>query len=362
MSLYARLRPLLFRLDPERAHNLVFRVLAAVERVAARLPNPSPYSHPALAQEVWGLHFPNPIGLAAGLDKDARAPHLWSCVGFGFAELGTITALPQPGNPQPRVFRLVEDSALINRLGFNNDGARAVSARLTALWRKRPPGIPIGINIGKSKVTPLADAAADYTRSLRELFSFASYVVLNVSSPNTPGLRDLQAEAELVALLTSVCRDNERLAREHGVVPRPILVKIAPDLANESLATIAAVARDAGAHGLIATNTTLRREGLRHPLAESGGLSGAPLRQRATEVVRILRRSAGGALPIVGVGGISTAQDAYERIRAGATLVQVYTALIYAGPTLPRQINHGLANLVRSDGFTNVGEAIGCDV
>ncbi len=361
MSLYARLRPVLFRFDPERAHNLIFRLLAAAELVAARLPNPYPFSHPTLVQDVWGLHFRNPIGLAAGLDKNARAPHLWSRMGFGFAELGTITALSQPGNPRPRIFRLVEDAALINRLGFNNDGAHAVAARLAALWRHHPPGVPIGINIGKSKVTPLAEATTDYTCSLRELFAFASYIVLNVSSPNTPGLRDLQAEAELAKLLSSVCRDNERLAREHAISPRPILVKIAPDLANESLANVAAVARDAGAHGLIATNTTLRREGLRHPTLESGGLSGAPLRQRATEVIRILRRTGGEALPIIGVGGISTAQDAYEKIRAGATLVQVYTALIYTGPTLPRQLNRGLVKLLQRDGFNNVADAVGCD-
>ncbi len=361
MGLYSLLRPLLFRFDPERVHELVFHGLAGAEALARLLPRQEPLSHPALVQQIWGVRFPNPIGLAAGLDKNARAPHVWPWLGFGFAELGTITALPQPGNPKPRIFRLPGDRALINRLGFNNAGAEATAARLEALWCRYQPCIPIGINLGKSKVTSLADAAADYARSLRALFRFAAYVAVNVSSPNTPGLRDLQAEEHLAALLAVVCRENEAIAREQGTQPRPVLVKIAPDVADSALPGIVAVTRGAGAHGLIATNTTLRRDGLSTAIDEGGGLSGAPLRRRSTEVIRSLRRAAGPDLPIIGVGGVFTADDAYEKIRAGAALVQIYTSLIYAGPGLPRRIVHGLVELLRRDGFAHIGEAIGRD-
>ncbi len=361
MGLYSLLRPLLFRFDPECVHDLVFHGLAGAEAVAALLPRQEPLSHPALVQQIWGLPFPNPIGLAAGLDKDARAPHVWPWFGFGFAELGTITALPQPGNPKPRIFRLPGDRALINRLGFNNAGAAATAARLDAVSRKHQPCIPIGINLGKSKLTPLDDAAADYARSLRALFRFAAYVVVNVSSPNTPGLRDLQADEHLAALLAIVCRENEAIAREQHTQPRPVLVKIAPDVADSALPGIVATVRTAGAHGLIATNTTLRRSGLSTSIEEDGGLSGAPLRQRATDVIRILRRSAGPDLPIIGVGGVFSAADAYEKIRAGAALVQIYTSLIYEGPGLPRRIVHGLVDLLRRDGLAHISEAIGRD-
>jgi len=361
MGLYRLLRPLLFRCAAERVHDFVFTGLAAAEALARRVPTPSAWTHPTLDQEIWGLRFANPIGLAAGLDKAARAPHVWPLLGFGFIELGTITALPQPGNPKPRLFRLSADHALINRLGFNNPGALATAQRLHALWRPRPPCIPVGINLGKSKLTALDDAAADYARSLRDLFRYASYIVVNVSSPNTPGLRDLQAEDQLALLLTTVCRENQRLAHELASPARPVLVKIAPDLADDALPRIVEVTRRAGAHGLIATNTTLRRDGLRTSIDEAGGLSGAPLRARATQVIRILRASAAPDLPIIGVGGVFTAADAYEKIRAGANLVQIYTSLIYEGPALPRRLGRGLVTLLQRDGFNHVSEAVGRD-
>jgi len=357
--LYRVVRPLLFRLDAEQAHNLVFTGLALAESLARRL-NPAPGLEPTLAQRIWGLRFAQPIGLAAGLDKNAAAPHVWPLLGFGFAELGTITQHAQPGNPRPRLFRLPADRALINRLGFNNHGAAAVATRLERLWHAGPPAIPIGINLGKSKITPLGDAAGDYVHSLRTLWRFASYVVINVSSPNTPGLRDLQAEEELARLLDAVLAENHSLAAHHGRPAPPILIKIAPDLADEALPGIVAVARR-GAAGLIATNTTIRRENLHTPIDEAGGLSGAPLRRRSTEVIRRLYQLTAGSLPIIGVGGVFDAADAYEKIRAGARLVQVYTGLIYEGPTLPRDIANGLVSLLRRDGIAHIQDAVGRD-
>ncbi|HXQ24314.1 MAG TPA: quinone-dependent dihydroorotate dehydrogenase [Candidatus Acidoferrales bacterium] len=360
--LYPAVRPLLFRLEAERAHRLVFGALVACEQLLARRTRPlRAWTHPALAQELWSISFPNPVGLAAGFDKDARAPHVWPLLGFGFAELGTITAVAQPGNAPPRLFRLPRDAALINRLGFNNAGAAAVAARLAHLFHTAPPGIPIGINIGKSRVTPLDQAAGDYVSSLRHLFSFAAYVVINVSSPNTPGLRDLQAEDQLAALLDVLTTENAALAQAQQRPPRPLLIKVAPDLADDALAAVVQVARKNGAAGLVATNTTIRRDGLSTPIDEAGGLSGAPLRARATAVIRTLHRHAGAALPIIGVGGIFTAHDAYAKIRAGASLVQIYTGMIYEGPLLARRIAAGLVDLLRADGFTHLRQAVGRD-
>lgn len=360
--LYRAIRPILFRLEAERAHNLVFNGLAACEPFLARRARAlQPWMDPALVQRLWGISFPNPVGLAAGFDKDARAPHVWPLLGFGYAELGTITAEAQPGNPAPRVFRLAPDRALINRLGFNNSGAEAVAQRLAHLLRTTRPAIPIGINIGKSRVTPLDDATSDYVRSLRRLFCFADYVVINVSSPNTPGLRDLQAEEPLAALLAALTKENEALARAQQQPPRPLLVKVAPDLADAALARIVQVARAGGAAGFVATNTTTQRAGLTTPTEEAGGLSGAPLRERATAVVRTLYRCAGATLPIIGVGGIFTAEDAYARVRAGAALVQIYTGMIFEGPRLAHRIARGLGDLLRRDGFTHLREAVGRD-
>lgn len=358
--LYRALRPLLFRFDSERVHNLVFSGLVFAERLLARHP-PRPWSHPMLAQRLWNVDFPNPIGLAAGFDKDARAPHVWPLLGFGFAELGTITAHGQPGNPQPRLFRLPADRALINRLGFNNAGADAVARRLAQMQQATVPSIPIGINIGKSRVTPIEHAADDYVYSFRQLAPFATYVVLNVSSPNTPGLRDLQAEDELRHLLQVLVHENTTWAQQQHQPPRPLLIKVAPDLSDAALASIVAVARTGGAAGLVATNTTIRRDGLSTTTDEAGGLSGAPLRDRATAVVRTLHRLAGGALPVIGVGGVFTADDAYAKIRAGASLVQLYTGMIYEGPRVAHRIARGLVTLLARDGFTHIREAVGSE-
>jgi dihydroorotate dehydrogenase len=359
MTLYRGVAPLLFRLDPERAHNLVIGGLAAAECLLARHAPPRPLTHPAVSQELWGIRFPNPVGLASGFDKDARAAHVWPLFGFGFAELGTITAAAQAGNPKPRLFRLAGDRAIINRLGFNNAGAAAVARRLAQ--PRRSPTIPIGINIGKSRATPVADAVADYTNSFRQLAACADYIVVNVSSPNTPGLRDLQTPAHLAALLHALAAENEALVRNQGLARRPILVKIAPDLAEEALPEIVAAVRH-GASGLVATNTTTQRTGLRTICEEAGGLSGAPLRERATAVVRTLRRLAGPDLPIIGVGGIFSPADAYEKIRAGASLVQIYTGMIYEGPRLAARVVHGLVDLLRRDGLHHLRDAVGRDV
>ncbi len=360
--LYRALRPLLFRLDAERAHDLVFTGLALTEHALARAPRPPrAWTHPALVQRLWNVTFPNPVGLAAGFDKDARAPHVWPLLGFGFAEIGTVTAQAQPGNPRPRMFRLPRERGLINRLGFNSAGADAVAHRLALLLRTVPPCVPIGINIGKSWTTPLDQAAADYIHSFRQLAAFAAYVVINVSSPNTPGLRDLQAEEQLRALLAALVRENGAWAQEHRQPPRPLLIKVAPDLTDAALAAIVAVARTGGAAGLVATNTTLERGGLTTPSAEAGGLSGAPLRARATAVVRTLYRLAGNDLPIIGVGGIFSAADAYAKIRAGATLVQLYTGMIYEGPRLAHRVARGLVDLLQRDGFAHLRQAVGRD-
>lgn len=359
---YRLVRPLLFRLDAERAHRLAFALLERVEQVLQRRRRAvRPWTHASLQQQIWGIDFANPIGLAAGFDKDARAVHVWSLLGFGFAELGTVTALAQPGNPSPRLFRLAGDRALINRLGFNNRGADAVAEHLRQALQSVAAAAPIGINLGKSKVTPLERAAEDYVHSLRRLWPLAAYVVVNVSSPNTPGLRDLQGEEHLAALMAALRDANAELARQASDKPRPLLIKVAPDLSTEGLDAVVRVAQQYGAAGLVATNTTIRRDGLHTHSDEAGGLSGAPLRARSTEVVRHLYRATGGALPIIGVGGIFDARDAYEKIRAGASLVQLYTGMIFEGPLIARHIARGLVDLLQRDGLANVRDAVGLD-
>ncbi|MGD9763868.1 MAG: quinone-dependent dihydroorotate dehydrogenase [Candidatus Binatia bacterium] len=360
---YDLIRPLLFCLPPEAAHELTLRGLRPWERFLQGRAAP-PAADSLLAQRVWGLDFAHPLGLAAGFDKNGALPHVWSALGFAFAEIGTVTALAQPGNPRPRLFRLPAERGLINRLGFNNAGASAVAADLAArLAHVRPPG-PLGVNIGKSKLTALERAADDYCASLRALFPLADYVVVNVSSPNTPGLRDLQAEEQLAPLLAALQEENRRLARAHAVPPRPVLVKVAPDLADQALAALVDTVRTHGIAGLIATNTTVERNALPagHALAEqAGGLSGAPLRARATSVLRALYHHSAGQLPIIGVGGIGSGADAYERIRAGASLVQAYTGFVYGGPGFARRTIAELRALLQRDGFTNVAQAVGID-
>jgi dihydroorotate dehydrogenase len=338
------------RVDPERAHHVGFRAVRAgrpLARAAVRVP-----SQPV---EAMGLQFPNPLGLAAGFDKNAEGVDALAALGFGFVEIGTVTALPQPGNARPRLFRLPEDRAVVNRMGFNNDGAEAVAARLArrarALDRRdrrragrigatRSSRAVLGVNIGKTKVVPEDDeqaVLADYATSARLLAPYADYLVVNVSSPNTPGLRNLQAVDRLAPLLDEV----RRVADDAAGRIVPLCVKIAPDLADEDVVAIGELARDRGLEGLVATNTTTSREGLRSPAAEieacgAGGLSGPVLRRRSMEVLRLLRRR-DPDIAIISVGGVSTARDVDERRRAGATLVQAYTGFVYGGPLWPRR-------------------------
>lgn len=345
-TVYAVARPLLFQLDPETAHGLVFAGLAALgplARQVARWSTPAP--DPRLATEVAGLHLPAPIGLAAGLDKDARLARLWPCFGFGFVELGTVTAVPQPGNPRPRLFRFPEQQALVNRMGFNNAGSEALAARLAGLrrsgWR---PVTPVGVNLGKSKVTPLEEAVDDYATSTERVASLADYLVVNVSSPNTPGLRSLQEADSLSAILRGV------VARSEG---RPVLVKLAPDLGDEALVEAAGVAAAAGARGLIATNTTIGRPG-GVPDVGAGGLSGRPLLPRALEVVALLARES--TLPVIGVGGVAAVDDVLAMFAAGARAVQVFSALIFQGPTLASRLHAGLTAELDRRGLASLDE------
>ncbi|GAA2459647.1 quinone-dependent dihydroorotate dehydrogenase [Agromyces soli] len=334
----------LSKLDPEDAHHLAFRVIRAlptlgVGRVVERFTAPDP----ALAVETLGLRFPSPFGVAAGFDKDGFAVRGLGNLGFGHVEVGTITAIAQPGNERPRLFRLVADRALINRMGFNNGGADAAAGRLSRLSR-RPHRPVLGVNIGKSRVTAVEDAVADYERSASVLAPFADYLVVNVSSPNTPGLRGLQELDALAPLLEAVRAAAGRT---------PLLVKIAPDLADEEVRRICALVLRLGLDGIIATNTTISRDGLKTPAAEveakgAGGLSGAPLAARSLEVLRLIRAEVPAELCVVSVGGVETAADVQDRLDAGATLVQGYSAFIYRGPFWARQVNRGLLRFRRS--------------
>ncbi|WP_232676043.1 quinone-dependent dihydroorotate dehydrogenase [Nocardioides sp. R-C-SC26] len=348
MSPYRRLFEHGFaRVDPERAHHLGFRAVRAGRPVLARLPVTG--AEPVTAM---GLRFPHRFGLAAGFDKNAVGIDALGALGFGHVEVGTVTALAQPGNPQPRLFRLVADRAVVNRMGFNNDGAEAVAQRLAARGRRRRvAGAPVlGVNIGKSKVVPDDDefaVLADYATSARLLAPHADYLVVNVSSPNTPGLRNLQAVERLQPLLEHVRRIADEATLDDRGAPVPLLVKIAPDLADDDVLAVADLALAIGLDGVIATNTTISRAGLRsHPqqIEEigAGGLSGAPLTERAETVMRLLRDRVGPDLTLVGVGGISTADDARRRLAAGADLLQAYTAFIYEGPLWPRRVVAGM--------------------
>ncbi|HEY8540169.1 MAG TPA: quinone-dependent dihydroorotate dehydrogenase [Steroidobacteraceae bacterium] len=354
-------RPILFALPAETAHRLTIALLRVFSPLVRPLRSLLLPRDPALEVHALGLTFPTPVGLAAGLDKDAEAFETFGALGFGFVEVGTITAEAQPGNPKPRIFRLPADRALINRTGFNNRGAQAASNRIASARRRRTI---LGINIGKTKVVPNEHAADDYSRSAQLLAPLADYIVVNVSSPNTPGLRQLQNVTELRALLVRV-RDTLDAARP---TPRvPLLVKIAPDLADEDIDAIADLALELGLDGIIATNTTIDRGDLSTPRATveaygDGGLSGAPLKARALEVLRRLRARVGSRVTLVAVGGIESVDDAWARICAGASLVQIYTALIYEGPLLPRRIALGLAARARAAGLSSVAAAVGSDV
>jgi dihydroorotate dehydrogenase len=365
------LRPVLFsglNADPEWLHQRSLQFLGWVDRTHSQpvsqwvqtwLQQTCTLTDERLQQTIWGKVFPNPIGLAAGFDKDGVASGLWPSFGFGFAELGTVTLHGQPGNPPPRLFRLTQDRAALNRMGFNNQGAAALAQQLQRRWPEASSTL-FGINLGKSKQTPLEEAAADYLGSFRLLKQWGNYFVVNVSSPNTPGLRSLQATEQLAPILQALQQENsDRL---------PLLVKIAPDLDWADIADVLELAQTYQLAGIVATNTTIRRDGLKTQIVkatgksvmeEAGGVSGAPLRQRSTEIIHFIYRETQGKLPIIGVGGIFTAADAWEKIAAGASLLQVYTGWIYQGPQMMRSILAGLITRMEAEGMTSIAQAIG---
>jgi dihydroorotate dehydrogenase len=355
------LRPLLFAQDSEEIHNRTTALLAGLSRQPLLLEAlHSLCGAPALPVELFGLAFPNPVGLAAGMDKHAAALPAWAALGFGFIELGGVTWHAQAGNPPPRLFRAVADGALINRMGFNNEGAYALAARL-ARWRADGlwPAVPVGLNLGKSKITPLEAAADDYAQSFELLWPHADFFVVNVSSPNTPNLRQLQDRAALDEILARLQAINAARSRA-----KPVLVKVAPDLSFEALDEILTLAEPRQVAGIVATNTTIARpaaadETLRRVYAEPGGLSGRPLAARSTEVIRHLHRQSRGRLPIIGVGGIFNAADAWEKITAGACLVQLYTGLVYEGPGVVGAIVRGLRERLLQSGARTLSEVVG---
>ncbi len=356
------IRPVLFTQDSETIHNRTLAALNCASRHdALRRIIADFYAAPELSVNLFGLHFPNPVGLAAGMDKHADAVPMWESLGFGFSELGGVTQHAQLGNDAPRMFRAVADGALVNRMGFNNPGAETLAARL-AEWKKpgRWPAHPVGVNLGKSKITPLDKAAEDYAHSFRTLRPFADFFVVNVSSPNTPNLRQLQDKTALNEILSEIQRINS-----DGTVPsRPILVKVAPDLSFEALDEILELVQPRNLAGIVATNTTITRPetvnaDCRRTYSETGGLSGVPLRDRSTEIIRHLHRQTKGALPIIGVGGIFTAADAWEKITAGASLVQIYTGLVYEGPGITKDIVTGLQKKLAESGLKNLSQAVG---
>ncbi len=351
----------MFSLDPEKAHNQTMSALKLADRIGGKALLRSLYqlNDDRLASTVFGVDFPNPVGLAAGFDKNAEVYHSLACLGFGFVEIGTITPLAQAGNEKPRLFRLIEDQAVINRMGFNNAGAEEAEANLANYAQA---GIPIGVNIGKNKVTPNEEAATDYEKCLEVLYPYGHYFVINVSSPNTPNLRDLQEIESLRKLIQAIQRKKREL-EQLGAMKKPILLKVAPDMSDEQMRDVVHLAVSEGLSGIIATNTTLSREGLVSRLhkEEVGGLSGMPLKERSTAWIKEMYEEIGEEIPIIGVGGIFTGDDAYEKIRAGASLIQVYTGMIYEGPSIVKSINKRLIELLERDGFNNIQEAVGAN-
>jgi dihydroorotate dehydrogenase len=354
------IRPVLFAQEAEKIHDRTLRLLARVSRHNVLLNLTAAFcGAPELPVEVFGLRFPNPVGLAAGMDKWAQAVPAWRALGFGFSELGGVTWQAQPGNPAPRLFRALADEAIVNSMGFNNPGAAAFAEAL-ARWKQeaRWPHHPVGVNLGKSKATPLETAAEDYANSFRLLRPHVDFCVVNVSSPNTPNLRQLQDKSALDEILAALQQNNT------GAPATPILVKVAPDLSFQALDEILALAGPRHLAGIVATNTTITRPEtgdarLRQIYAQPGGLSGRPLRQRSTEVIRHLHRQSRGAWPIIGVGGIFDAAEAWEKITAGASLVQIYTSLIYRGPGVVKEIVTGLRERLRQNGFQRLEQAVG---
>jgi dihydroorotate dehydrogenase len=355
--------------NPEKAHNQILATLSQVEQkrqtpwgkwLLSQSEKSFKVENKRLNQNLWGLNWPNPLGLAPGCDKDGVAAGIWQHFGFGFAELGAVTQHPQTGNPQPRLFRLPQDQAALNRLGANNLGAVTMAQTLEKAWHNYPRQIPIGINLCKSKITPLEDAAKDYLSSFNTLKPYADYFVVNVSSPNTPGLRSLQDGEQLKGILDALQAENQG--------KYPLFVKIAPDLTDEAIDTILKLVQDYQFSGVIATNTTIQRTGLQTEILpatgqpireEAGGISGKPLKKRSTEVIRYIYRQTQGKLPIIGVGGIFTPEDAWEKITAGASLLQVYTGWVYEGPWMVRDILEGILIRLEEKRFSHLCEAVG---
>lgn len=355
--------------NPEKAHVQMVRLLEQLELNRHRFPfnwlinqlqQSFIYHHDSLTQNLWGFNFAHPLGLAAGFDKDGRGAGIWASFGFSFAELGAVTLHPQGGNPQPRMFRLPEDQAILNRMGANNQGAEAIAQRLQATWNREARTIPIGINLCKSKITTLNEAGADYLGSFRYLRSLADYFVINVSSPNTPGLRSLQAGEQLEPILAALQGENQG--------EKPILIKIAPDLDWTAISSILRLCQDYDLAGVIATNTTISKDNLKtkilaetgNPIKEeNGGISGLPLKQRSTEVIRFIYRETQGKLPIIGVGGIFNEDDAWEKITAGASLLQFYSGWIYQGPWVVKKILQGLVAKLEQHNLSQLEQAIG---
>jgi dihydroorotate dehydrogenase len=358
-------RPLLFRKDPESSHDLILNLLARLEFLYGTLEDFYKVEDPRLNVKIGPLTFKNPVGLAGGFDKNAVAPKMISAFGFGFMELGAITAQAQPGNPKPRLYRLPEDLALINRLGFNNQGARAIAVKLDRLRaRGGLPKIPLGMNIGRTKIVETRDATADFLACFEALFPHGDFFTLNVSSPNTPNLRDLQEKSLLRELAAAIQEKNRHLAERRRTEPKPLFVKIAPDMEFSQVDEIIDVVESTNLSGIVATNATaFMREKLRsHHGPEPGGLSGRPITKMVTAIVAHIYRATGGRLPIIGVGGIFDAQDAYDKIKSGASAVQIYTGWIYEGPGAVKRINKGLLRLLQRDGLKQISDAVGIGV
>ena len=355
-------RPLLFRKDPETSHEMILALLARAEFLGGIVENLYKVEDERLAVRVGPLTFANPVGLAAGFDKNAEAPKMISSFGFGFMEIGAVTAQAQAGNPKPRLYRLPEDDALINRLGFNNEGAEAIALKLDRLRiRGGKPHIPLGINIGRTKIVETKDAVADFLSCFEKLFDHGDFFTLNVSSPNTPNLRDLQEKSLLRELVSAVQEKNRELAAGAGINLKPVFVKIAPDMNFAQVDEIIEVVESVKLTGIVATNATaFMRANLRSPHgSQPGGLSGRPITKAVTGFIAHIYQVTRGRLPIIGVGGIFNAQDAYDKIKAGASAVQIYTGWIYEGPAAVKQINKGLLRLIERDGLKQISQAVG---
>ena len=354
--------------DSERAHSRVLSVLSRMSRTRLSLSMLGAiYRSPELPVNVFGLDFPNPVGVAAGMDKNGAAVPSWQSIGYGFCEIGGVTLHEQPGNPKPRMFRVSKDKALINRMGFNNIGAHALKEQLQ-FWKDKGlwPDSPVGINLGKSKVTSQDEAPLDYSGSIKILWNHADFFVINVSSPNTPGLRDLQESKNLDSIIKKCCEINKEISVQNGVAEKPLLVKIAPELGDGFLEDIVKLVRKHKLSGIVATNTTVDRPQANNDSSEKiykevGGLSGAPLKDKSTDMIRKIYKITKGKIPIIGVGGILTAEDAWEKITAGASILQIYTGLVFEGPAIAKSIVKGLKKRVESEGFESISDAVGIE-